>query len=76
MIFITTANNPDAIPAPLYDRMEIIEMSGYTPEEKLQIAKKHLIGKQLKAHGISEDRLSFTDDGIEKSFTLTPVKAA
>lgn len=66
MIFITTANNPDAIPAPLYDRMEIIEMSGYTPEEKLQIAKKHLIGKQLKAHGISDDRLSFTDDGIEK----------
>lgn len=66
VICITTANNPDAIPAPLYDRMEIIEMSGYTPEEKLQIAKKHLIGKQLKAHGISEDRLSFTDDGIEK----------
>ncbi len=66
VIFITTANNHDAIPAPLYDRMEIIEMSGYTPEEKLQIAKKHLIGKQLKAHGISEDRLSFTDDGIEK----------
>ena len=66
VIFITTANNPDAIPAPLYDRMEIIEMSGYTPEEKLQIAKNHLIGKQLKAHGISEDRLSFTDDGIEK----------
>lgn len=66
VIFITTANNPDAIPAPLYDRMEIIEMSGYTPEEKLQIAKKHLIGKQLKAHGISDDRLSFTDDGIEK----------
>lgn len=66
VIFITTANNPDAIPAPLYNRMEIIEMSGYTPEEKLQIAKKHLIGKQLKAHGISEDRLSFTDDGIEK----------
>lgn len=66
VIFITTANNSDAIPAPLYDRMEIIEMSGYTPEEKLQIAKKHLIGKQLKAHGISEDRLSFTDDGIEK----------
>lgn len=66
VIFITTANNPDAIPAPLYDRMEIIEMSGYTPEEKLQIAKKHLIGKQLKAHGISEDRLSFTDDGIER----------
>ena len=66
VIFITTANNPDAIPAPLYDRMEIIEMSGYTPEEKLQIAKKHLIGKQLKAHGISEDRLSFTNDGIEK----------
>lgn len=66
VIFITTANNPDAIPAPLFDRMEIIEMSGYTPEEKVQIAKKHLIEKQLKAHGITDDRLSFSDDGIEK----------
>lgn len=66
VIFITTANNPDAIPAPLFDRMEIIEMSGYTPEEKVQIAKKHLIEKQLKAHGITSDRLTFTDDGIEK----------
>ncbi len=66
VIFITTANNPDAIPAPLFDRMEIIEMSGYTPEEKVQIAKKHLIEKQLKAHGITNDRLTFTDDGIEK----------
>lgn len=66
VIFIATANNPDTIPAPLYDRMEIIEMSGYTPEEKLEIAKRHLIGKQLKAHGITSDRLEFTDDAVYK----------
>ncbi len=66
VIFITTANNPDAIPAALYDRMEIIEMNGYTPEEKLQIAKRHLIPKQMKAHGIDSDVLEITDDGIEK----------
>lgn len=66
VIFIATANNPDTIPAPLYDRMEIIEMSGYMPEEKLEIAKRHLIGKQLKAHGITSDRLEFTDDAVYK----------
>ena len=66
VIFIATANNPDTIPAPLYDRMEIIELSGYTPEEKLEIAKRHLIGKQLKAHGITSDRLEFTDDAVYK----------
>ncbi|MCI7530748.1 MAG: endopeptidase La [Christensenellaceae bacterium] len=66
VIFIATANNPDTIPAPLFDRMEIIEMSGYTPEEKLEIAKRHLIGKQLKAHGITSDRLEFTDDAVYK----------
>lgn len=66
VIFIATANNPDTIPAPLYDRMEIIEMSGYTPEEKIEIAKRHLIGKQLKAHGITSDRLEFTDDAVYK----------
>ena len=66
VIFVATANNPDTIPAPLYDRMEIIEMSGYTPEEKLEIAKRHLIGKQLKAHGITSDRLEFTDDAVYK----------
>lgn len=66
VIFIATANNPDTIPAPLFDRMEIIEMSGYTPEEKFEIAKRHLIGKQLRAHGITSDRLEFTDDAVYK----------
>ncbi|MEG2454174.1 MAG: endopeptidase La, partial [Clostridia bacterium] len=66
VIFITTANNPDSIPAALYDRMEIIEMNGYTPEEKLQIAKRHLINKQLLAHGILSQQLEFEDEAILK----------
>lgn len=66
VIFITTANNPDTIPAALYDRMEIIEMNGYTPEEKIQIAKRHLIPKQLKAHGLGESKLKINDGAIEK----------
>jgi ATP-dependent Lon protease, bacterial type len=66
VIFITTANNPDTIPAALYDRMEIIEMSGYTPEEKLQICKRHLVKKQLEAHGLTADKLEIKDSAIEK----------
>ena len=53
VMFITTANDYDAIPAPLRDRMELIEVSGYTIEEKIEIAKRHLIPNQLKEHGIS-----------------------
>jgi ATP-dependent Lon protease len=66
VIFITTANSPDSIPSALYDRMEIIEMSGYTPDEKLEIAKRHLIPKQLKAHGIDADKLQLSDEVINK----------
>ncbi len=64
VLFITTANDISAIPKPLLDRMEIIEMSSYTREEKFNIAKKHLIPKQLKRHGITSKQLKFSKDGI------------
>ncbi len=64
VMFITTANTLDTIPYPLLDRMEVIELSGYTKEEKLQIAKQYLIPKQLKANGLSDRKVEITDDGI------------
>lgn len=64
VLFITTANYLENVPAPLRDRMEIVELSSYTEQEKFQIAKRHLITKQLKAHGISEKEFSMTDDSI------------
>ena len=64
VLFITTANTLDTIPAPLRDRMEIIELSGYTLEEKKEIAKRYLIPKQLEANGLSAENAEFTDDGI------------
>lgn len=64
VLFITTANSLDTIPAPLLDRMEIIEIGSYTREEKFNIAKKHLIPKQLKKHGEKSSQLKITDSGI------------
>jgi len=64
VLFLTTANSLDTIPAPLRDRMEIIEVSGYTQEEKIEIAKRYLIPKQLKANGLTEASAKFTPDGI------------
>ncbi len=64
VLFLTTANSLDTIPAPLRDRMEIIELSGYTMEEKTEIAKRYLIPKQLKANGLTEKNAKFTDAGI------------
>jgi ATP-dependent Lon protease len=64
VMFITTANSLETIPRPLLDRMEIIEVSGYTYDEKLNIAKRHLIPKQLKEHSIFDDRISFSDSSI------------
>lgn len=64
VLFITTANSLETIPRPLLDRMEIIEVSGYTYDEKLNIAKRHLIPKQLKEHSIDDDRISFGDSAI------------
>lgn len=63
-LFIATANSYDGIPAPLLDRMEIIELSTYTDTEKLQIAKNHLVPKQLKRNGITKKMFRITDDGI------------
>lgn len=70
VLFITTANTTDTIPRPLLDRMEIIEVSGYTDEEKLQIAKRHLIPKQRKKHGLSGTQLKLSDDAIREIITL------
>ena len=64
VMFITTANLLDNIPGPLRDRMEVIELSGYTQDEKLNIAKHHLLPKQLEAHAISEDDLKMDDQAI------------
>ena len=60
-IFIATANNLDTIPAPLRDRMEIIELSGYTREEKFQIAKSYLAPRQIEKHGLNKKQLRFND---------------
>lgn len=64
VLFITTANNKANIPAPLLDRMEVIDLYSYTAEEKFFIAKKHLIPKALKANGIKKEQLKITDGAI------------
>ena len=64
--FIATANTLDTIPRPLIDRMEIIEIKIYTKREKMSIAKNHLIGKQLKRHGLNRRMLKITDSAIEE----------
>ena len=66
VMFITTANTLDTIPRPLLDRMEVIELNSYTDEEKLMIAKNHLIPKQISKHGLKKSQLRFTDDGIRE----------
>ena len=66
VMFITTANPTDTIPRPLLDRMEVIELGSYTDEEKLMIAKNHLIPKQLEKHGLKKAQLRITDDGIRE----------
>lgn len=64
VLFITTANTLETIPRPLLDRMEVIELGSYTDEEKLQIAKRHLLPKELKRHGLSRAQLKLTDEAI------------
>jgi len=72
IMFITTANRIDKIPGPLRDRMEILEYTGYILEEKTEIAKKHLLPKQIKEHGLKEKEILITDDALKliiESFT-------
>lgn len=66
VMFIATANSLDTIPAPLKDRMEIINISGYTQEEKTEIAKKYLIPKQIKENGLQEEQISINDEAIHR----------
>ena len=66
VLFITTANTLDTIPRPLLDRMEIIEIGSYTDEEKVMIAKDHLIPKQVAKHGLKKTQLRITDDAIRE----------
>ena len=66
VLFITKANTTSTIPKPLLDRMEVIELPSYTDEEKLQIAKQHLLPKQLKRHGLKKNQLKITDDAIRE----------
>jgi len=64
VFFIATANSLEGIPGPLLDRMEVVELSGYTSDEKKQIALRYLWPKQLREHGLSDDSLRITDDAI------------
>ena len=66
VMFITTANTMDTIPRPLLDRMEVIELGSYTDEEKVEIAHRHLIPKQLKEHGLQKRQLYISDDAIRR----------
>ncbi len=65
VMFMTTANDASAIPAPLYDRMDIIELPGYTAEEKKRIARHHLMRKNLKKHGLTAGKLKVTDGAMD-----------
>ena len=69
VFFITTANTTDTIPRPLLDRMEVIELTSYTDEEKLQITKEHLLAKERKRHGLKKSQLKLTDDAIRALIT-------
>lgn len=69
VMFITTANTTDTIPRPLLDRMEVIRLGSYTDEEKLQIARLHLLPKQMKEHGIAKGALRVSDDAIRAVIT-------
>ncbi len=64
VLFVTTANVLDTIPPPLRDRMEVLELPGYTEEEKLKIATEHLVAKQVANHGLTAEMVTFTDEAI------------
>ncbi|HYH90720.1 MAG TPA: endopeptidase La, partial [Solirubrobacteraceae bacterium] len=64
VMFITTANTLDTVPGPLRDRMEVIQLSGYTEEEKLQIAKRYLVPRQIERNGLKKSQVAYTDTGL------------
>jgi ATP-dependent Lon protease len=64
VLFITTANVAETIPGPLFDRMEVIRIDGYTEDEKVAIARHHLVGRQRERAGLREDEVSFTEDAL------------
>ncbi|MCR5778755.1 MAG: endopeptidase La [Lachnospiraceae bacterium] len=66
VLFIATANSTDSIPRPLLDRMEVVEVSGYTENEKMHIAKEHLVAKQIKKNGLKKSNLRVTDAALHK----------
>jgi len=66
VLFIATANTTQTIPKPLLDRMELIEVTSYTENEKAHIAKGHLIAKQIERNGLTEEQITFTDEAIQK----------
>ncbi|MBS1717860.1 MAG: endopeptidase La [Armatimonadetes bacterium] len=66
VFFLATANRLDTIPAPLRDRMEIIELGGYTEEEKLEISIRHLVPKQIEEHGLNKDQIVFRKEALRK----------
>jgi len=66
VFFITTANRLDTIPPPLLDRMEVIELGGYTEEEKIEIAVRHLIPKQVEEHGLTDEQIIFREDSVKR----------
>jgi ATP-dependent Lon protease len=66
VLFIATANQLDTIPGPLRDRMEIIELTGYTEEEKVEIARRYLVRRQLEANGLKPEQASFTDEALRR----------
>jgi ATP-dependent Lon protease len=66
VFFIATANVLHTIPQPLQDRMEVLRLPGYTEREKVEIAKRHLIRKQIKSHGLQEKNLTFTDEALQE----------
>jgi ATP-dependent Lon protease len=66
VIFITTANQLETIPPPLRDRMEVIQLDGYTEHEKVRIAQDHLVPRQLKANALREDEITFTEEALQK----------
>ena len=64
VVFITTANSLDTIPAPLLDRMEVVSLDGYTREEKFNIAKRHIVPREIESHGLSNKNCHFADNAI------------